>query len=53
LRLSINHVAKEYGEGTIYFDSAVVRDIYLPRYMEIEAESHLPEAFWDKYKEKS
>lgn len=53
LRISIDHHEKRYGEGVVYFDDAVIRDVYLRRYREIAAQSYLPKEFWDKYQQKA
>ena len=52
LRLGINQLEKRYGEGIVYFDDAVWRDVYSRRYKAIEAESCKPEEFWEKLPEK-
>lgn len=52
LRLGVNQPDRRYGEGTVYFDDAVLRDVYMRRYRDIEAESDKPEDFWSKDLEK-
>lgn len=49
LKLIINQHARCYGEGTVYFNEAVVNDVYKERYKEIEAQSIKAEDFWKKY----
>lgn len=48
LRLNIDQVGRRYGEGIVYFDDAVLRDVYSRIYKDIEAESSAPEEFWKR-----
>jgi len=49
LKLVINQHSRSYGEGIIYFNDAVVNDVYQERYKDIEAQSLKAEDFWKKY----
>jgi hypothetical protein len=48
LRLSIDHKLKDFGDGIVFFDDAVLRDVYRRRYKDIEAEGCIPSEFWEK-----
>lgn len=49
LKLIVNQHGQSYGEGTVYFNEAVIKDVYKERYKEIEAQSLKAEDFWKKY----